>query len=506
MLGMPRITRTVVLAIVALAVLALLPATAGANSRQFSIFEDDAVFLGLTDRNTDTALGDAKGLGADAVRVVISWRRASPASTERTVPPGFDPSNPASPGYNWAPYDVIVSRARRHGLKVILDLSPSIPYWGSSEPARCPHFIAGKAKLGLGCYWKPSPRLFAKFASAVAKRYKGRVAFYSIWNEPNLENYLFPQTQKTKAGRIDLAAKTFRALWVAGYRAIRNADRPMRNRVLFGETAAISSPRDTLYSALCLNRRGRPYKGPIKKAQGCSKPSKLPIAGLSLHPYNQSALGNAFSRSGTKSSLTMAYLSRATKLLKTAEKYKRIPKGRGIYVTETGFQTKPPEPRGLSFGRQARAINEADRLFFDDPRIKSTAQFELYDVPNLATEDVFNTGLRTNDGTAKPSEAAYRMPLVVTRRSANKVEVWGQARPANGRARVAVGTSRSAAGPFKRLRTVRTNAAGYYRFDVRRRGAAKLHYQASWKRFASRVATAGKRVRYREKLPRAKSR
>jgi hypothetical protein len=496
---MTRIARILVLMALALAGLAAAPAGAGADSKQFSIIEDDAVFLGLTDRNPDAALAESKSLGADAVRVVLSWRRVSPNYAQPDKPPGFDVANPNSAGYNWSGYDRLVASARAHGLRVILDLSPQLPYWGSSDPKGCPHFVAGKPKLGVGCYWKPSPRLFGQFASAVAKRYRHKVAYYSIWNEPNLENYLYPQVEKTKSGTVDLGGKLLRGLWIDGYKSIRKADPPMRNRVLFGETAAISSPRDTLYSALCLNRRGRPYTGKMKKLQGCSKPGRLPIAGLSVHPYNQSALGNVFTRTSTKASMTMGYLSRATRLLRDAEKYKRIPKGRGIFVTETGFQSNPPDPRGLAPDAQARAINEADRLFFGDPRIRSTAQFELFDVPDEPGQDIFNSGLKTSDGVDKPSLAAYRMPLVVTRLSANKVEVWGQVRPARGRVRPAISASSSATGPFTGVSSPRTNAAGYFRFTLKRHGAARLHYRSTWHRLASRTATAGRVIRYREK-------
>lgn len=494
-----RIGRLLIAAALVVVALALAPAGAGASTRQFSIIEDDAVFLGLTPVDPVLALRTARLLGGDAVRVVVSWRRASPGSAQRTIPAGFDPANHRSAGYDWNRYDKVVAGARRQGLKVILDLAPSIPYWGSSEPSRCPHFVAGQHRLGRGCFWKPNPRLFGKFVQAAAARYRGKVAYYSIYNEPNLENFLYPQTQKTRAGRVDLGGKLYRQLWISGYQGIRRRDPGARGRVLFGETAAISSPRDTLFSALCLNRRGRPYRGKIKAAQGCSKSGRLPIAGLAVHPYNSSALGSVFTTATTKASMTLGYLSRATRVLRTAEKYRRIPKGRGIFVTETGFQTKPPSVRGLSFASQARAINEADRLFYGDPRIRSTAQFELIDVPEQ-TGDVFNTGLASFPGAAKPSLGAYRLPLVVSRLGRDRVEVWGQVRP-GGRSRAAVSVSPSATGRFTPLRTVRTNAAGYYLFTVRRSGATTLRYRASSRGFESRVAAPGRRIAYREPLP-----
>ena len=70
----------------------------------------------------------------------------------------------------------LVSAGRAHGLKVILDISPSIPYWGSSEPNRCPHYVGGRAKNGLGCYWKPDPRKFSQFVTAVSRLRLGDTA------------------------------------------------------------------------------------------------------------------------------------------------------------------------------------------------------------------------------------------------------------------------------------------------------------------------------------------
>ena len=125
----------------------------------------------------------------------------------------------------------------------------------------------------------------------------------------------------------------------------------------------------------------------------------FPIGGFAVHPYAQSAAGSVFTRTHTDDSLTMGYLPRLHRLIRAAEEYGRIPDGRGIYVTEFGFQTRPPDPRrGLRPNAQARALNEAERLFAKDPRVRSFSQFELFDVPEGKRSDVFNTGLHYNDG------------------------------------------------------------------------------------------------------------
>jgi hypothetical protein len=500
------------LLILAALLLLLTPSAASASSTQMSIVQDDATFVFGNGRDPEAAVAEAKLLGADAIRVFVTWHSVSPGQDSRRRPAGFDVGDPNSHGYQWGMYDTLVDRARRNGLKVLMVLSPAIPYWASEDPSRCPHLIGGYQQLGKSCMWKPSPALFAQFVKAVVRRYGatapgplgGQVALWSLWNEPNLEHYIWPQLQRSRYGTIDVGAARYRQLWLAGWKAIAKYDPPSRNKVLFGETAAISSPVDTLYAALCLDEDGNPFKGRMRTLQGCGKVQRLPIAGLALHPYNNFAIGSVFTRSHTKDSLAMGYVSRAHKLLDRAARRGRIPGGRGIYVTEFGFQSSPPNPFGdaLSLTRQAAAINEADRLFFGDRRVRSVAQYELYDVGNPGE---FNTGLRFADGKAKPSLAAYRMPLVVTRRGGGeRVEVWGQVRPATGRVRPVV--EHVGGGPSGEDVVVGrplTNAAGYYRFFISRRCAVCMRLRASWtgpdgKLLSSRVATAGQPIKYRE--------
>jgi hypothetical protein len=493
------------LALVALAL--LLPSPTAASPTQMSIIQDDATFIYGSGRDPDAAVAEAKLVGADAIRVFLSWHSVAPGQDSRRRPAGFDAGDPDSDGYRWGLYDALVDRARRNGLKLVFALSPSIPYWASEEPSRCPHRIGGYQHMGTSCMWKPSPKLFGQFVKAAVLRYGtrasgpygGQVALWSLWNEPNLEHYIWPQLKRTRYGIVDLAAARYRKLWQAGWKSIARYDPPSRNKVLFGETAAISSPMDTLYAALCLDEQGMPFKGRLRVLQGCGgKIQRLPIGGLALHPYNNFAIGSVFTRSFTKDSLPMAYMSRAHTLLDRAARYGRIPRGRGIYVTEFGFQSSPPNPFGdaLSLSRHAAAINEADRLFWGDRRVRSVAQYELYDVGNPGE---FNTGLRFAEGEPKPAFDAYRMPLVVSRARADSVEVWGQVRPAVGRTRVVV----EIAGAGTVVGQPTTNAAGYYRFGVRRTGAARLRYSARWtapdgETLRSRVASAGRPIKYRE--------
>jgi hypothetical protein len=477
-----------------------LPGAASASPRQISIMHDDAVFLGSTDNDPAAALAEAKALGADMVRTFVVWRRVAPAPSAKTPPEGFDMGDPNAPGYDWKIYDRFVDRARALGLKVFLTLAPDIPYWASEEPSVCPHFTGGYRIMGQSCHWRPSPSMFSQFAKAAARRYSGRVDLWSLYNEPNLEHYLYPQLRRVGRNRfVDLAAVRYRRLWLEGWKAIAQYDPAQRDNVLFGETAAISSPMDTLYAALCLNERGRPFRGRMRRLHDCRRPRRLPIGGIAHHPYNGAARGNVFTRTRQKDALPLAYISRLGRLIRTAARRGRIPRNRRIYLTEFGFQTNPPDrKRGQSLRAHARSINEADRLFFGDRRVAAVAQFELYDAPEDRT-DVYNTGLRLIDGERKPAWAAYRLPIVVSRLGGGRVEVWGQVRPAEGRVTLRVQVQRG--GTWRTVATPRTNATGYFRF--RRRASAATRWRLEWdapngETMRSRIASAGRRIRYLE--------
>ncbi|HPL30278.1 MAG TPA: cellulase family glycosylhydrolase, partial [Anaerolineae bacterium] len=74
----------------------------------------------------------------------------------------------------WQKYDRIVDMANERGLEVIARLD-NPPAWARSQTA--PTSIQG-----------PPDRVedFGDFVEAVVRRYRGRVRYYQVWNEPNL--------------------------------------------------------------------------------------------------------------------------------------------------------------------------------------------------------------------------------------------------------------------------------------------------------------------------------
>ena len=103
----------------------------------------------------------------------------------------------------WYKYDTIVRQAEAHGLEVVFRLD-NPPAWTR----------AGGDQVGVQAP-PDDPADFAAFAMAVADRYRGRVRYYQIWNEPNI----YPEW-----GEQPVSPEDYAKLLAAASRAIRAVD------------------------------------------------------------------------------------------------------------------------------------------------------------------------------------------------------------------------------------------------------------------------------------------
>jgi hypothetical protein len=101
----------------------------------------------------------------------------------------------------WAVYDSIVDLARANDLQVIARLDTSPPW----------------ARVGNDWPFTPpdNPDDFGDFVEMVARRYKGRIKHYQIWNEPNL--YI-------EWGRRPVDPAAYVRLLAVGYERIKKVD------------------------------------------------------------------------------------------------------------------------------------------------------------------------------------------------------------------------------------------------------------------------------------------
>jgi polysaccharide biosynthesis protein PslG len=101
--------------------------------------------------------------------------------------------------YRWDKTDRAVEEMNRAGINVILHAVHSPPWmWGGADKVTYPSDV----------------KEFGRFMRAAAERYKGKVAAFQIWNEPNLA---------IEAGKYVVAAR-YAALLKEGYTAVKSVD------------------------------------------------------------------------------------------------------------------------------------------------------------------------------------------------------------------------------------------------------------------------------------------
>src|SRR3954452_20951311 len=108
--------------ILCLAALAALPTYASARKTQLSVIQDDAKVIASGEGVRNSTLDEMRGLGADVVKISISWR---------ALAGGGKPANPedpnAYPADQWAPYDAAIQGAISRGLGVFLNIGGPAP-------------------------------------------------------------------------------------------------------------------------------------------------------------------------------------------------------------------------------------------------------------------------------------------------------------------------------------------------------------------------------------------
>ena len=516
---MPTLLRALALAL--LTVFALAPG-AFASSRQESMFQDDDLLTYSGSSKASSTLDTLQNLGVDRVRVTVKWSVVAPNPDSRRRPSNFDATNPAAyearrPGA-WDRYDALVRLARAKGMKLNFNVSAPAPLWATAGAVPAKNFPD---------VYAPKAAEFARFVTAVGRRYSGsyappaappattqpggvippitgmtespgaeaaarapalpRVSFWSIWNEPNVAMWLTPQWRKTSSGRwVPFAAAHYRSLLVGAHRAL-TASGHRRDTILAGELAARGlegkgtnqalKPLAFIRQLYCVDRKVRPLRGQAAKDVGCptsgraadvvrAAPELFALTAWAHHPYSLIFAPNV--RSFDRDFVTLADLKRLESLLDRI--FKRYGKNRklGLWLTEYGYQTGPPDPyQPYGAKTQGAFLNQADWMTFRNPRVKALTQFLLDDDPPRAgatnSRDAwgtFQSGLRTSRGKPKASFAMYRLPLYLPKRSVRRGQrlgLFGLVRPADNGAKVIAQVQFRAKGAkkWKRVKLVR---------------------------------------------------
>jgi hypothetical protein len=277
---------------------------------------------------------------------------------------------------------------------------------------------------------------FADFVARAAERYDGapgspgRVALWSLVNEPNSRNQLMPQHRRGRP----FSPHVYRRLVRAGLAALAGAGvRPQD--VLLGEQLGVARqgtderapvpPRTFLRELLCLDRRDRPVRSAAGHP-GCGRPAPLDAGGWSVHPYFPPAGPTV--PTARPDTLYPSTVGRLLPTLDAARRAGRLTRRWDLWDTEDGVQTDPPDRYfGARPALQAAHINEAEHLLWRARRVRSAAQYLWRDEPLRSGS--FQSGLRYADGRAKPSLAAYRLPVAVRSLGRKRVALWARLPP-----------------------------------------------------------------------------
>ena len=445
--------------VTALLVLGLAPA-AHASSDQLVVFQDD----GRMHEAPEATAAEIRQLGADVVKLQLYWGDVAPAG--RHKPAGFDASNPAS--YDWSIYPRAVQAITDAGMRPYISLGARAPRWATN----------GRGRAGTG---RPSAKEFELFAQAAGRRFPD-VQIWSIWNEPNLYSWLSPQ----RHDGVPQSPSIYRRLYLAGHTGLRDSGH-MADTILLGELMPRGgrSPRkirplEFLREMVCLDRDYRQYRGRAARRRGCTRVGRIPTSGLAYHPYT---LAGGPRTRDLPGDAAIGQLARVTRTLDALARRGKLPRRLPLWITEFGFQTRPPDPIfGISTKRAAGFMDIGEWIAYRNSRVASYSQYTLVDSPPLRGGPLFQrwstwqSGLRFAGGRRKPSVyAAFQLPFLVRPLGADAVEVFGGGRTRPGA--TALLEARVRGSRYRAVARVPVNRAGYFRQIIRLKGAYRQTFR-----------------------------
>src|SRR4051794_3677053 len=303
-----------VLLVALVAIAAAFAAAAGAGTQMPIGFFDDPSFRWSPDREANLQLAAADG--ASVIHTTASWPSIAPTKPANAA-------NGDDPAYKLQDLDDLVGISARQGLRVMIDINGT-PKWANG--GKTPNYLP------------KSMSTLQTFAKMLASRYNGRsghgaVSLWSVWNEPNLGLFLEPQFSGTKI----VGPANYAKLYKAAYAGIKAGN--SLTQVAVGETSA--------------RGRDKPIKGvsdsvaPATFAKLLAQQPGLKLDAWAHHPYPTSP-NLPPTQKVRYPNVTLSTLPQFEKDLKTWFK-RPVP----VWITEYGHETKPAEPKGVSYSQQA---------------------------------------------------------------------------------------------------------------------------------------------------------
>jgi hypothetical protein len=308
-------------------------------------------------------LDQARATGARLVRAMAYWHRLAPQRPAAGQPPFDEP--------RLFELDELVAETAERGMEVMLTIWGT-PAWanGGGPPNRPPDELDD----------------LREFARGLAARYP-QVRRYSVWNEPNLEQFLAPQFDVDGGS---LAPQLYARLCRAAYEGIKE-----------GNPGALVAVGET-------STRGRdaPSRGSVQDSHSPARFARL-LAEVEPHLLFDAWAHHPFptrpdrppDQRARLPTVTLLSLARFGRLLDTWFGRRRIP----LWITEYGHETQPEERLGVPRELQAAYAERALALAAAVPRVEVFVWFTFRDDPTNA----WQSGLLDESGSPKPAYARF---------------------------------------------------------------------------------------------------
>jgi hypothetical protein len=331
------------------------------------------------------AYGVMQQLHVQELRITLSWGGTNGVAKTRPA----SPDDPADPAYDWSMYDEAVRQAAQAGIHVMFSILWT-PRWanGGKAPNTAP---------------KKATDLEA-FAVAAATRYSGSyvangatlpaVRDWTAWNEPNNPVFLRPQYRRVGKKWKVQSAIDYARICNAVYTGIHSLPYSSE-RVACGVTA----PRGNNNPS-----SSRPSVAPIAFLTAAKKAGLKNFDAWAHNPYYSRPTETPESKPVTSNGAapTAVILGNLPVLIRQVT---HLYGNKRIWITEYGYQTKPPDPiLGVSYARQAAYLTDAFDIARRNRHIDVMLWFLLQDEPRLSG---WQSGLLTTAGKQKPAFAAF---------------------------------------------------------------------------------------------------